>query len=122
MREIAERYSVTEAAVWKAVSLSRGWKPRTTVVDLLPWTVDDEHISTAIMKRFRSMVKEETGKQLTANEARLLNIWRHDMDEANLVVDYHRDAPPNSASRKGGFFYTPRLPGETGYIRRIPES
>jgi hypothetical protein len=120
--QIGEQYGVTEAAVWKAVSQSRNWKPRRTVSDLLPWEISDAHKAVAIMERFRSMLKEERGDQLSVNEARLLNMWRHDMDEAGLVVDYHPDAPPNSASRKGGFFYTPRLEGDDGYIRRSPES
>lgn len=122
LSQIGERYGVTEAAVWNAVSKLRDWKPRKTVNDLLPWEVDDAHKAVAIMARFRSMLKEERGDQLSVDEARLLNVWRHDMDEAGLVVDYHPDAPPNSASRKGGFFYTPRLPGEVGYIRRPSES
>lgn len=116
-KQIGDQYGVTEAAAWKAGSLSRNWKPRKTITDLLPWEVSPEHKAVAIMERFRSILKEERGELLDAKDARLLNQWRSDMDEADLVVDYHPAAPSNSASRKGGFFYTPRRGGEVGYIR-----
>lgn len=118
LKDIAETYDVTEAAVWKALERAGYTVPQKTVHDVLPWEVADKHKATAIMERFRSIVKQQKGAPLRSNEEQLLNRWLHDLTTNNVVVAYHPDAPPNAASRKGGFYYTERLPQDDWIIRR----
>lgn len=118
LKDIAETYDVTEAAVWKALERAGYTTPQKTVNDIIPWDVADKHKSTAIMERFRSIVKQQKGALLRANEEQLLNRWLHDLTTNNVVVAYHPDAPPNAASRKGGFYYTERTPEDEWIIRK----
>lgn len=120
LKDIADTYDVTEAAVWKALERAGYTVPQKTVHDIIPWDVAEEHKATAIMERFRSIVKQQKGAALRPQEEQLLNQWLHDMAANNVVVAYHRDAPPNAASRKGGFYYTERTP-EDEWIIRNPE-
>lgn len=118
LKDIAEAYDVTEAAVWKALERGGYTVPQKNVHDVIPWDVADEHKATAIMERFRSIVKQQKGALLRADEEKLLNRWLHDLTVNNVVVAYHPDAPPNAASRKGGFYYTERKPEDEWIIRR----
>ena len=118
LKDIAETYGVTEAAVWKALERAGYTTPQKTVADIIPWDVADEHKSTAIMERFRSIVKQQKGADLRAQEEQLLNRCLHDLTANNVVVAYHPDAPPNAASRKGGFYYLEREPQDDWIIRR----
>ena len=118
LKDIADTYGVTEAAVWKALERAGLTVPQKTVQDLIPWDVAEEHKATAIMERFRSIVKQQKGAALRSEEERQLNRWLHDLTTNNVVVDYHPAAPPNAASRKGGFYYTERKPEDDWIIRR----
>lgn len=118
LKDIAETYDVTEAAVWKALERAGYTVPQKTVNDIIPWNVADQHKSTAIMERFRSIVKQQKGALLRPGEEQLLNRWLHDLTANNVVVAYHPDAPPNAASRKGGFYYTERDEQDDWIIRR----
>lgn len=118
LKDIADAYDVTEAAVWKALERGGFTVPQKNVHDVIPWQVADEHKATAIMERFRSIVKQQKGALLRADEEQLLNRWLHDLTANNVVVAYHPDAPPNAASRKGGFYYTERKPEDEWIIRR----
>lgn len=118
LKDIAETYDVTEAAVWKALERAGLTIQQPTVNDLIPWDVADAHKATAIMERFRSIVKQQKGAPLRPEEEHLLRRWLEDLMANNVVVDYHPDAPPNAASRKGGFFYRERTPDDDWIIRR----
>jgi len=118
LKDIAATYDVTEAAVWKALERAGFTVPQKTVNDVIPWSVADQHKSTAIMERFRSIVKQQKGSLLRSSEEQLLNRWLHDLTANNVVVAYHPDAPPNAASRKGGFYYIERTPDDDWIIRR----
>lgn len=118
LKDIAETYDVTEAAVWKALERAGYTTPQKTVRDIIPWDIAEEHKATAIMERFRSIVKQQKGAALRPHEEQLLNQWLHDMTVSNVVVAYHPDAPPNAASRKGGFYYADRDPSDEWIIRR----
>jgi len=118
LKDIADTYGVTEAAVWKALERAGLTVPQKTVQDVIPWNVAEEHKATAIMERFRSIVKQQKGAPLRSEEERQLNRWLHDLSTNNVVVDYHPAAPPNAASRKGGFYYTERKPEDDWIIRR----
>lgn len=115
--DIAKEYGVTEAGVWKALERAGFTQERATYKDVLPWEIADEHKSTAVMDRFRAIVKQKSGGDLPADEERLLREWLDDLAANDVVVAYHKDAPPNSASRKGGFYYVPRADQDKWIIR-----
>lgn len=117
LKHIADEYDVTEAAVWKALERAGFTEPKETYLDLLPWDIDPKHRSTAIAQRFRSITRQRRGTPLNPTEQHLLDTWLLAMEEHNVVLDYHPEAPPNDASRLGGFFYTPRLPEDEGLVR-----
>lgn len=120
LAQIAETYGVTTSAVHRALVRANYTLPLKTWKDILPeeWDIADEHKATAIMERFRSIVKQQKGAQLRANEEHLLNQWLRDLKDNDVVVAYHKDAPPNDASRKGGFYYTQRRPDDDWIVRR----
>ena len=115
--DIANEYGVTEAGVWKALERAGFTQTRPSYKDVLPWEIADEHKSTAIMERFRSIVKQKSGGELSDRETKLLQDWLQDLAAYDVVVAYHKDAPPNSASRKGGFYYVPRTDQDQWIIR-----
>ena len=121
LEDIAKQYDTTASAVWNALDRA-GYTPvgRETYNDLMPWDIDPKHRSTAVTQRFRSMLRLKRGLGLNGAEQHLLNTWLAALEAANVVVDYHPEAPKNDASRLGGFFYTPRLPQDK-WIVRVPE-
>lgn len=117
-RKIAETYGVSESAVWKSLMRAGYTEPLATYKDILPWEIADEHKTVAVMERFRSIVKQRKKAKLRPEEATRLKQWLRDLEENGLVVAYHKDAPPNSASAKGGFYYIPKTDQDDWIIRR----
>lgn len=117
-KDIANTYGVTDGAVWKALQRAGYTEPQATYKDILPWDIADEHKTTAVMDRFRSLVKQKNGGVLRREDELLLNRWLHDLEVNGLVVSYHPEAPANSASTKGGFYYVPKSPEDDWIIRR----
>lgn len=117
-RKIAETYGVSESAVWKSLMRAGYTEPLATYKDILPWEIADEHKTVAVMERFRSIVKQRKKAKLRPEEAKRLKQWLRDLEENGLVVAYHKDAPPNSASAKGGFYYIPKTDQDDWIIRR----
>jgi hypothetical protein len=72
----------------------------------------------AIMERFRSITKQKKGRKLRPEEEARLKVWLRELEAEGLVVAYHREAPPNSASSKGGFYYLPKTEQDDWIIRR----
>ena len=121
LKEIAALYDVGEPAVWRALERAGAIESKSGWKDLLPWKVAPEHKTTAVMARFRTILKQKNGEPTTDVEERLLREWLKGLQDHNLVVNYHPDAPPNAASSKGGFYYVPRQDGDE-WIIRLPES
>lgn len=117
-KRIAESYGASESAVFKALQRAGYIDPQVTYKDILPWDIAEPHKATAIMERFRSIVKQRKGTVLRPEEERLLNQWLKDLEVNDLVVTYHPEAPANSASTKGGFYYVPRTADDDWIIRR----
>jgi hypothetical protein len=117
-RRIAETYGVSESGVWKALQRAGYTETKATYKDILPWEIAEEHKTVAIMERFRAIVKQQKGAKLRPEEAARLQQWLHDLEANGLVVSYHKAAPPNSASSKGGFFYIPKSDQDDWIIRR----
>lgn len=120
-KDIGRTYGVSNSAVWKALQRAGYAEPQATYKDVLPWNISDEHKTTAVMDRFRSLVKQQNGGVLRREDELLLNRWLHDLEVNGLVVNYHPAAPANSASTKGGFYYVPKSPDDDWIIRR-PQS
>lgn len=119
-KDIAETYEVSESAVWKALHRAGYTEPLATYKDILPWEISDEHKATAIMERFRAIVKQRKGAVLRPEEETRLNIWLRELEANDLVVNYHPDAPPNSASSKGGFYYVPKSDQDKWILKGFP--
>lgn len=117
-RKIAKTYGVSESAVWKALMRAGYTEPLATYKDILPWEIADEHKTVAIMERFRAINKQRKGAKLRPEEESRLQQWLQDLEANGLVVSYHKAAPPNSASSKGGFFYVPKSEQDDWIIRR----
>lgn len=117
-KDIAQTYGATESAVWKALQRAGYTEPQVTYKDILPWEIDEAHKATAIMERFRSIVKQKKSAPLRPDEEILLKRWLRDLEQNDLVVNYHPEAPPNSACSKGGFYYVPRAASDDWIIRR----
>lgn len=121
-KRIAETYGVSESAVWKALMRAGYTEPLATYKDIIPWEIADEHKAVAIMERFRAIVKQNKGAKLRPEEESRLQQWLRDLEASGLVVSYHKAAPPNAASSKGGFFYVPKDVGQDDWIIRRPTS
>lgn len=117
-KEIADTYQVSESAVWKALKKAGYTESMATYKDILPWEIDDYHKATAIMERFRSIVRQREGGALLPEDERKLEAWLRDLEANELVVNYHPAAPANDASSKGGFYYVPRTADDDWIIRR----
>lgn len=117
-KQIAETYGVSESAVWKALKKYGYTESIATYKDILPWEIEEFHKSTAIMERFRSIVRQRMGGDLLPEDERKLEAWLHDLETNDLVVNYHPLAPANDASSKGGFYYVPRSAADDWIIRR----
>lgn len=119
--DIAEKYDVGETAVWKALERAGLVEERMDYRALLPWRILPKHQTSATMDRFRYIVRQKNGEPLSDVHARRLEKWLQGLAENNVVVDYHEDAPPNAASKVGGFYYTPRKPEDKWIIREPAE-
>jgi transcriptional regulator with XRE-family HTH domain len=117
-KEIADTYGVSESAVWKALKRAGYTETMATYKDILPWEIEDVHKTTAIMERFRSIVRQREGGALLPEDERKLESWMRDLEANDLVVNYHPLAPANDASSKGGFYYVPRGNEDDWIIRR----
>jgi hypothetical protein len=117
-KQIAHTYGATESAVWKALQRAGYIEPQVTYKEILPWDVAEAHKATAVMERFRSIVKKRKGVVLRQEEETLLTRWLKDLEANELVVAYHPEAPANSASSKGGFYYVPKTADDDWIIRR----
>lgn len=118
LQEIGDLYGVTVAAVQKA--LKRHTKKPITYRDVVPWQVDRRFYQTPVMERLRLVAKQLAGIELTQAEQRNLDSWLTLMANNQVVLDYHPSAPPNDASKLGGFYYRTRVP-EDKFFYRTPE-
>lgn len=120
LKEIAAAYDVGEPAVWRALERAGKIEKKSGWAELLPWKVAPQHKTTAVMARFRTILKQKNGDPTTDVEERLLREWLEGLRDNDVVVNYHPDAPPNVASSKGGFYYVPRKDTDE-WIIRLPK-
>lgn len=116
--EVANEFGVTPAAVTHSLDRHGVEKPRVvTYRDIFPYRVETRHRNAQVMHRLRTLAKIESGIPVTEIEQERLEAWLANMREADVVLTYHPEAPPNDASSVGGFYYDKRNPGERGVIR-----
>ena len=108
LTEIAKKYGTTPAAVWHALDRANMTDAVPMYNEIVPWKIQPQHRSLAIVEQFRRLAKRAKGLPMNVNDEKSLNNWLRDMVHANVVVAYHPDAPPNSASKTGGFYYVMR--------------
>jgi hypothetical protein len=116
MKDIAAEYGVSETAVWKALNKG-GLTNQYTYRDYLPWEIDKKHQTAKVMVHFRNLVRQRNGEEVDSGAERRLARWLQDLEDSNVVVAYHVDAPPNPASSSGGFYYVPRQAGDRWIVR-----
>lgn len=118
-QEIGDMFGASKTAAAKMLERKGRTPKRITYRDLLPWKVEEEHRGAAVMRRVRTMAQKQQGVPVTAESERLLAEWILGLEESGMILNYHPEAPPNSASSAGGFYFSPRLPGEQGYFREV---
>lgn len=116
--DIAGEFDVTRSAVSKALSRAGLTPTPLRVADIIPWKIEKQHQALSIMEHFRAIVKQRRGIALRAEEAEGLKNWLRLLNENEVVVNYHPDAPPNDASKKGGFYYVPREETDDWIVRQ----
>lgn len=124
-KQVADAYGTTKGAVHLRLLRIEDRTPQLVAAllktrprydDMLPWRVSDAHRGSPVAARLRwaghrrESIRKGLGPDdgLNKYEAAMLDTFLEQLREADLVVDYHPDAPPNAASPSGGFFLIPR--------------
>ncbi|MEV6638053.1 hypothetical protein AB0M54_45755 [Actinoplanes sp. NPDC051470] len=117
--QIAERFDVGEQAVYRQMQRAGLTKPRNDHSDVIPWRVAQRHQWATPMRYLRLWGRRKHNEAMTEAEARQLDGWLAGMREADVVVAYDKDFPPNDASAQGGFYYSRRRPtdGKDSLVR-----
>lgn len=116
-KEIADLYGTTESGVWRAFDRAGLIKQRPTYRDVVPWQVDRKFSQTQIMLHLRTLAKMQAGLPVPAKDEASAMRWQEDMKRDGVILAYHPEAPANSASDAGGFYYARREPSDEGWFR-----
>ncbi|MFJ7590150.1 hypothetical protein ACIQZO_22740 [Streptomyces sp. NPDC097617] len=122
--EIAAMYGVTKGAVYWQLQASGQTKTRPNHKRYIPWTVKAEHAHARPVMMLRLLSRRESGDETIPDvKSRMLTKWLGEVREADVVVCYDRNMPPNPASPStGGFYYSKRRPEDgDNVIRFEPE-
>jgi hypothetical protein len=109
--EVARKYHVRVTGTAISMALLRAGYPAKTprYAAEIPWRVRPEHNNDHDVYMLRVAARVKHGKRVSAEERRMLDAWRRQLDDQQAVVHYHRDH---------GFMWVPRRPGvDTGLIR-----
>lgn len=88
---------------------------------LIPWRVKKEHEDGYPVKAFRLLGQHLRGERLAAGDLRRITRWvKKNIKDADMVLSYRPDVPPNPASAVGGFHFTPRADSEDTLTRVEP--
>jgi hypothetical protein len=121
--EIAEEYGTTGGAVYWRLRDAGGVQTRPDHSRYLPWKVkkDHSHARPAVLLRYLS--RRDQGDVIPEAKSRQVDKWLIEIKEADVVVCYDREMPPNPASPvTGGFYYSKRRPEDgDNVIRCSPE-
>lgn len=121
-QQIAAQYGVSKHAVYLQLRDAGATKARPNYRAFIPWRVRRAHTWTYPPTMLRYLAQQSEGKELPEAKARLLRKWLADIREADVVVCYDPEIPPNPASPvTGGFYYARRRPEDGESIIRQPE-
>lgn len=123
--DIANEYGVTRGAVYLQLSQAKAVKERPSYKHLIPWTVKREHTYAHPALMLRLLGRRQRGDDTIPDvKARMLDKWLRELRDADAVVCYHPDMPPNAASPKsGGWYYSKRRTEDgSSIIRFDPEA
>lgn len=125
LKEIADSLGVTPAAVWK--QLTQGAQAGQgdtadggilrTVEEMTGWAIEARHRNSGVMRRLETFNRSQQHVEVEPASRRELMDWVLEMNSVGAVLDYDPDAPPNDASRTGGFFYRRRVGLDDRFFR-----
>lgn len=120
--DIGREYGVTDAAVYQRLRQARAVTPRASHKDLIPWTVKREHTFAFPVQMLRLLSRKTKGEVLSPVRERMLNKWFNEVKDADVVIGYDPEMPPNPASPiVGGFYYSKRRESDGASIVRAAE-
>jgi hypothetical protein len=116
--DIARQYGVSRGAVYLRLKQAHATTTRARHAALIPWTVALRHAQAVPVRMLRLLGQRENGDTLSPAKARMLDKWLIEVGEADVVICYEPEYPPNPASpENGGFYYSRRRAGERGLVR-----
>lgn len=120
--DIAQEFGVTKGAVYLRLRDAKATKHRPSYAHLIPWTVRTEHAHARPAQMLRMLGRRENGDKIPPAKERMLDRWLKEIAEADCVVDYAPDYPPNPANPKnGGWHYRRRRSEDGDSLVRTPE-
>ena len=121
--DIAAEYGVTKGAVYWQLQSANATKARPNYKHLIPWTVRSEHQHSHPAMMLRLLGRRQAEQDIPPVKERMLDKWLRELEEAQVVVCYHPEMPPNPASPKsGGWYYATRKPSDgASLIRYNPD-
>lgn len=120
--DIAQEYGVTKGAVYLRLRQAKATHERPDYSYLIPWTVRVEHAHARPAQMLRALGRRKSGQENPPAKERMLNRWLKEIEEAQVVVDYDPEYPPNPANPKnGGWHYRRRRPEDGDSLVRTPE-
>lgn len=118
--QIAAEYGVSISAVYQQLRQARAVVPQKRHADLIPWRIKTEHAHAHPVTMLRLLGRRERGEQLPVAKSRMLDKWLDDVKEADVVLCYDPEYPPNPASPSvGGFYYSRRRPEDGDSLTRV---
>jgi transcriptional regulator with XRE-family HTH domain len=119
--DIANEYGVTKGAVYLRLRQAKATHDRPDYSHLIPWTIRVEHAHARPAQMLRMLGRRENNLPIPEAKERMLDRWLQEVKEANVVVDYDPDFPPNPANPKnGGWHYRRRKPEDGDGLVRKP--
>ncbi len=118
--DIAAEYGVSKGAVYLQLRQAKAVVKRPSYKHLIPWTVRLDHAHAHPVMMLRLLGRRQKGDDtIPGVKARLLDKWLREVAEADVVLCYDPDYPPNPASpTSGGFYYSRRQPEDGESLTR----
>lgn len=119
---IAAKYGVSEQAVYMRLRAANATRKTPGYKHLIPWRVKREHTFAFPAQMLRLLGRVEKGETLPPVKQRMLDKWLREIKDADVVVSYDPEQPPNWASKVGGFYYSRRRPEDGDSLIRVDEN
>lgn len=94
-----------------------------------PWIVQPAHASSQTGRMLKLMHRVESsgilklggGRHVDPVVSDLVADWKLRMEYNDYVIVYHADTQPHLLEPKGGFYYRPRMPGDSPGIMQVQQ-